>query len=141
MPLPVGIEGRVASLSDLMDTEVDIGEGAVTIDVIRVNNTAIHIGQETGVSTSTLTTVTTMPANGIKYITKIVCSGEDNARWELYLDSTLTATKRTTDRNVEFDFPIPWKILATQVMDVKVIYFGTGTSTTFDATIWGYTDT
>ena len=138
MPLPVGVEGRVASLSDLMDTTVDIGAGSITIDEITSNNRPIHVGEQTDVTVDTLTTVTTMPANGIKYITKILCSGEDNAKWEIYIDSVRKATLRTTDRNVSFDFNLPLKILAAEVVDIKVKYWGSGTDSDFQATIFRY---
>jgi hypothetical protein len=138
MPIPKGIEGRVASLSDLMDTEVDIGAGSITIDQITSNNRVLYVGKQSGISQSTLTTVVTVPANGIKYITKIMCSGEESARWELYIDSVLKATLRTTDRNVIFDFNLPLKILAAEVLDVKVTHYGPDTTATFDATIYGY---
>lgn len=141
MPLPSGIEGRVASLSDLMDTTVDVDAGSITIDTIRVNNRALHVGEQNDITTNTLTTIVTMPANGIKYITKITMSGEDNARWEIYLDSVKKATVRTTNRQAEIDFPIPWKILATEVVDVKATFFGSGATADFQATIWGYQDT
>lgn len=138
MPLPSAIEGRVASLSDLLDSTVDIGAGSITIDQIVSNNRPIHVGEQTGVSTNTLTTVTTMPSNGIKYITKILCSGEENGRWEIYIDSVRKCTQRTTDRNVSFDFNLPLKVLAAEVVDIKVIHFGPDASGDFQATIFGY---
>lgn len=133
MPLPVGVEGRVASLSDLMDTEV-----SATIDTIAVNNRPIHIGEQTDVSTDVLTTVTTMPANGIKYITKILCSGEENGKWELHIDSARKATLRTTDRNVAFDFNTPLKVLAAEVVDIKVTHYQPNANASFQCTIFGY---
>ena len=111
--------------------------GNVTIDEVVSNNRPLYTGSVL-VSDNVLTTIVTSPANGIEYITKIICSGEDNARWELYLDSVLKATKRTTDRNVEFDFPFPMKKNAAEVLDVKCIFFGSGTTAQCNATIFGY---
>ena len=140
MPLPVGVEGRVASLSDLMDTDVGISGGNVTIDLIAVNNRPIWVGEQTSVSQGTLTTVTTVPANGVKYITKILCSGEDNGKWELYINTVRKATLRTTDRNVAFEFNTPLKVLAAEVVDIKVIHYGSGAQADFQCTIFGYLD-
>lgn len=134
MPIPQGIEGRVASLSDLMDTDV-----GVTIDEIVSNNRPVHVGEVSNVSDSTLTTVTTMPANGVKYITKILCSGFVSGKWDIYIDSVRKATMRTIDRNVWFDFNLPMKVLATEVVDVKVTHYDTGQVADFQATIFGYT--
>jgi hypothetical protein len=137
MPIPGGIEGRVASLSDLMDTEVDVS-GSISIDEITSNNRPIHVGQQVNISQNTLTTVTTMPANGIKYITKIVCSGEENAKWDIFIDSVRKCTKRTINRTVDFDFNLPLKILATEVVDIKVTHHGPDSQATCEATIFGY---
>jgi len=114
------------------------GNLTVTLDEIVSNNRPLFVGRQTAVPDDTLTTIVTVPANGIKYITKIMCSGEDSARWEIYLDSTLKATLRTTDRNVQFDFNLPLKILAAEVLDVKCIHFDPSATPTFDATIFGY---
>jgi len=127
------IEGRVASLGD-----VSIDSGTISIDQITSNNRPIHVGQQSAVSTDTITTVTTMPANGIKYITKILCSGEDNGKWEVYIDNVRKATLRTTDRNVSFDFNLPLKILAAEVMDIKVTHYTPDSDAIFECTIFGY---
>ena len=113
--------------------------GTINIDEITSNNRPIVTGSVTGISQNTLTTVATVPANGIKYITKIICSGEENARWEVYLDSVLKITKRTTDRQVDFDFNLPMKQLAAEVLDVKCIHFGPDATSNFSATVMGYT--
>ena len=112
--------------------------GDINIDTIETNNRPLYVGAVSGISQNTLTTVVTLPANGIKYITKIYCSGEENGRWEVYIDTVLKVTARTIDRQVNFDFNLPTKILATEVVDIKVIHFGPDTTADFDATIFGY---
>jgi len=99
---------------------------------------ALHIGTQASVPQDTVTTVTTLPANGISFITQVLCTGEDNALWELYLDSSLIASQRTTNRTVTFQFVNPLKVLAAEVLDVKVTHHGSGTTASFDATIFGY---
>ena len=118
---------------------VGIEGGTISIDQITSNNRPVVVGSVSGISQSTLTTVATVPANGIKYITKIICSGEENARWEVYLDSVLKVTKRTINRQIDFDFNLPMKQLAAEVLDVKCIHFGPGTTSDFQCTVMGYT--
>lgn len=137
MPLPTTIEGRVASLADIGNIE----DGAITIDQITTNNAVIAVGEVTTVSQNVLTTIVTVPANGIKYITKIICTGEENARWDVYIDSVRRMTKRTTDRTVDYDFPIPLKLAASSVLDVKATHHGPDTSSDFQASVLGYTAT
>lgn len=114
------------------------GEVNVTIQEITTNNTVLIIGSVDDIVQDTLTTVATLPANGVKYVTQIICSGEDNGKWEVHIDSTRQFTQRTTDRNVTFDFSTPLKVDAAQVLDVKVTFYGTGTTSDAQATILGY---
>ena len=129
MPVPTYIEGRVASLADV--------SGSITIDQILTNNTVLYQGEELVVP-QTETTIVTSPANGVKYITKIICTGVVNARWDVYVNAVLAMTKRTTDRTVDFDFSTPWKIAASSVVDVKATHHGPDTTADFVATIMGY---
>jgi len=129
MPVPTYIEGRVASLADI--------SGSITIDQILTNNTVLYQGEELLVP-QTETTIVTSPANGVKFITKIICTGVVNARWDVYVNSVLAMTKRTTDRTVDFDFSTPWKIAASSVVDVKATHHGPDTTADFVATIMGY---
>jgi len=64
---------------------------------------------------------------------------EENAKWDIYIDSVRKVTKRTTNRTVEFVFPTPLKILATEVVDVKCTHHDPNSSTAIcEATIFGY---
>lgn len=130
MPLPSYIEGRVASLADVT--------GSVSIEQVLSNNAVLYVGEQTSVSADTITTIVTVPANGVKYISKIICTGEENARWDVFINSVRKVTKRTTDRNVDFDFPIPMKLDAATVMDVKATHHGPDASADFQATVFGY---
>jgi len=130
MPLPNYIEGRVASLADVT--------GSVSIEQVLSNNAVLYSGEQTSVSVDTLTTIVTVPANGVKYITKIICTGEENARWDVYINSVRKMTKRTTDRNVDFDFPVPLKVEAATVIDVKATHHGPDASSDFQACVLGY---
>jgi len=101
-------------------------------------NRPLYIGRVEDVPSNTLTTIVTAAADVVKYLTKITCSGEENARWELYINSVLIETKRTTDRNVEFEWNIPLKILDTEGITVKAIHYGPGTNATLNATVFGF---
>lgn len=135
MPLPKFVEGRVASLSDGTTT---ITGGTITIDDILTNNSVLYVGAQTAISQNTQVTVVTVPANGEKYITKIICSGVVSAKWDVYIDSVLKMTKRTTDRNVDFDFSTPMKLNAHSVLDVKATHHGPDTTADFSASVLGY---
>jgi len=81
-------------MSDFKPSKVT-GDLGVTIDQINTNNAVLVTGEVTDVSADTETTIATVPANGLKYITKIICTGVENARWDVYIDSTRKMTKRT----------------------------------------------
>jgi hydroxyethylthiazole kinase-like sugar kinase family protein len=130
MPIPEYIEGRLASLADV--------SGKITIDEILTNNSVLFTGEVTSVSQDTETTIVTAPSNGEKYLTKIICTGVVNARWDVYIDSVIRMTKRTTDRTVDFDFSTPLKIAAASVVDVKATHHGPDTTADFQACIIGY---
>jgi len=98
----------------------------------------LYSGVKTGVSSGTTVTVVTIPANGVTDVVHISCTGEESARWELYLDSVLIDMKRTTNRNVTFEFGTALEILEGEVFDVKVFYNGPESSADFNATIYGY---
>ncbi len=113
-------------------------EGSISISDIQTNNIVLAIGSVQNVPQATLTTIVTLPANGIKYITKIMCSGEDNAKWDVYVNNVRQFTLRTTNRSVDFNFQTPLKVFATTVVDVKCEHNGSGTTADFEATILGY---
>jgi len=100
--------------------------------------TILAVGAQTGISVDTETTIVTVPANGKRYITSIICTGEVNARWDVYVNSVRKMTKRTTDRNVEFSSGTPLEIAGSTVVDVKATHHGPDTSAAFQATVIGF---
>jgi len=96
-------------------------------------------GVQTNVPASAQTTVATLAANGVRFITKVICSGHAGAKWELYIDSNLVATKRDGTYSQEFSFDAtPYRIDDGSQMDVKVTHYHTGSSLDFDASIIGF---
>ena len=114
------------------------GKLDVSIEEIQTNNNILYVGSVSSVSSGTLTTIVTVPANGLKFITKILGSAMESGRWEVYVDTVLKMIKRTVDRSVDFDFPTPLRIPATSVVDVKFLHNGPGTGVDADASVLGY---
>lgn len=108
-----------------------------SVDVSSEASSVIVVGQQTLVGVNTLTTVATMTANGYDHVTKISCSGEESAKWQLFVNSVLVDTKRG-GLNISFEFSNPLYLTATNVLDVKVTHYYTGATPTFDATIYGF---
>jgi len=108
-----------------------------TIDVSSQASSVIVVGQQTLVGVNTLTTIATMTANGYDHVTRISCSGQESAKWQLFINSVLIETKRG-GLNVEFNFRNPMVLTATNVLDVKMTHYYTGETPTFDATIYGF---
>jgi len=90
------------------------------------------------VAASAKTTVVTITAAVDTYITKIIGSGHDYAKWYLVLDS-VDQNIRRSDYDKSWNFTNPWKISAGSVLDLKVEHFITGDTLDFEGTIWGYT--
>lgn len=91
------------------------------------------------VPSATYTTVVTFTAAADTYITAIYASGSFNAKWELVKNTVVEIVQRSSpERNQPFQFANPWKILAGDVIDVKVEHAYTGETPDFEATIMGY---
>jgi hypothetical protein len=127
--------------SDLNTTttlgDVEIGGGQLRTFGEAV--TAYAVGSATSVPSSTETTVVTLTANGVNMMTCINVSGDDYAKWRLYVNSALKETMRTgPDRNGRFYFVHPYTIQANDVVDVKVEHFWAGDNLNFEATVYGF---
>ena len=82
-------------------------------------------------------TVLTITAAVETYVTKIAVSGHDYAKWYLTLDTVDQNIKRN-EYTGEWNFTNPWKLLAGQVLDIKVEHFLTAETLDFEGTIWGH---
>jgi hypothetical protein len=134
MPLPLFVEGRLASLSDVT--------GNVTASVTNTGGEpvfAVSIGAQTGVSDTTLTTIATLTANGYNRLVQISCSGTCYAKWELYVNSALKETRRSgPERNLYFTYNHPIQLAAADVVDIKVTHYDIGKFHDFEATFYAY---
>ena len=97
------------------------------------------VGSVTSVGAATLTTVATLTANGVNRVTKVSCSGDDYAKFTLFINTALKDTRRSgTDRNTDFTFESPLTLTAGDVLDVKVEHYHVGDTLNFEATIYGF---
>lgn len=107
------------------------------VDVSSKQASLIAVGQQASVASGSMVTVATMVANGYDHVTKVSCSGQVPARWQLYIDSVLAETIRG-GRNVEFIFKNPFLLETAKVLDIKVTHYHAGETPIFDATIYGF---
>jgi len=134
MPLPLFVEGRLASLADVSGnvsaTVTDSGGEPINITVV---------GAQTSVSDNTMTTLVTMVANGYNRLVQISVSGTAYAKYLLYINSGLKETRRSgPERNLYFTYNHPIRLNAGDVVDLKVIHYNTGLLENFEATIFAY---
>ena len=115
--LGTGTGGQAIRSSDILaqDTEADVPSGVTT-------------------------TIVSFTAAVDTFITRIECSGHDYAKFTIEIDTAIKFTKRSgPSRDAEWDFVSPLKILAGQIVDVRVEHFYTGDVGDYDATVLGYT--
>ena len=115
--------------------------GEISIEDIQTNNTDLAVGSQINVPAATLTTIVTIPANGLKFITQIICSAIESGRWEVHVDSTKKFVSRTINRTVYFNFSVPFRLEAASVLDVKLYHDGPGAGVDADAAVLGYAAT
>ena len=106
--------------------------------VVATPSIVLGKASDPSVADSTKTTILTITATVETYVTKIVVSGHDYAKWFLTLDTVDQNIKRN-EYTGEWDFSSPWKLTAGQVLDIKVEHFLIGETLGFEATTWGYT--
>lgn len=99
---------------------------------------ALATGTLTGVTDNVLTTIVTYTAPSAQVITKISCSGTGYAKFQLVLNTVTIETKRSgPGRDVVFTFEDPLDLSASDILDLKVIFFNTNETNNFEATIYG----
>ena len=92
----------------------------------------------TNVPDGALTTILTLTAIADTKITRIAVSGTDYAKFQLFIDTVLIETKRSSpERSLDFIFTAPLGLVAGQILDVKVTHYATGVLADFESTIYG----
>jgi len=116
-----------------------VGSGGGGGDVV-TPSTVLAKNIASAVPASAKTTVVTLPGGAVdRFITAIYCSGMEYAKWFLVRNSSDEIIQRTgPDRDQPFNFTSPWKIVAGDVVDVKVEHFVTGQTPDFEVSIMGY---
>ena len=84
-----------------------------------------------------LTTILTLTALQKHKISRIACSGEDYAKYQIFIDSVLVETRRSSpERTIDFNFTPTLLLNIGQILDVKVTHFYTGDLGSFESTIY-----
>lgn len=87
---------------------------------------------------STTTTIVTYTAASITRLTRISVSGTVYAKFQLFLNTSLIETKRTSpERSVDFSFDLPLAMGIGDILDVKVTHYNLTLLENFDSTIYG----
>jgi hypothetical protein len=101
--------------------------------------TPLAVGAQTGVGANTLTTLATLTANGARNISRISCTGQVYAKYQIFVNSTLKETRISgPERSIDFVFEPTLFLVPTAVLDVKVTHFVAGENPDFETTIYGY---
>lgn len=108
------------------------GSGSLT------SASALAVGALTSVTHNSLSTVVTFASLAGHKVTKVVCSGTVYAKYQLFLNMALIATKRSgPDRSLDFSFETPLKLNAADILEVKVTHYNTGLLENFEASVFG----
>jgi hypothetical protein len=117
--------------------DIEIGDGQLRTFGEAVK--AVAVGDATNVPSNTLTTVVTLVSNGTNMVTTVGFSGEDYAKFGLYINSVLIDTYRTgPQRNGRFYFEHPYALEVGDVIDVKVTHWFAGETLDFESTMYGF---
>lgn len=105
------------------------------IGLFPINN--IVTGNVGTVPSNTLTTILTLNASTIHKIARISCSGEDYAKYQIFIDNILKETRRSSpERTIDFIFNPTLLLNNGQILDVKVTHYYTGDLSSFESTIY-----
>ena len=91
-----------------------------------------------GVTASSQATIVTYTAPAKKLLSLISVSGTVYAKYQLYKNTVLLETRRGgPDRTLTFEYNKPLRMLATDILDVKVTHFQTSITAEFESTVYG----
>lgn len=106
--------------------------------VVPGNVSPLAIGSVTNVPANTLTTIVTLTTIATTVTTRIAVSGSDYAKFQLFLNTVLIETRRTSpERSTDFLFTSPLLLAQGDIFEVKVTQYATGVLADFEATIYG----
>jgi hypothetical protein len=116
------------------DGSINVNAGTLSIAPV----SALAVGGITGIPANTLTTIVTFTASVAINLSKIAVSGTDYAKFQLFKNTVLIETKRSgPERSMDFNFSNPLKLVATDIIDVKVTHYVTGILADFESTVYG----
>jgi hypothetical protein len=105
-----------------------VGDVTITADqsAAGLEVDALAGGAISGVLDNVQTTIATYTAPSKKLISHISVSGSLYAKYQLYKNTSLIETRRGgPDRSMVFEFCRPLKLLANDILDIKVTHFDT----------------
>jgi hypothetical protein len=115
------------------DVDVSGSVGLSRLDLIRFTETTI-------VAANTLTTILSFTAIATTNIALLTASGQDYAKYDLFVDSVQIGTKRSgPSRNVEWSFQMPLALDIASVLQIKVTHFYTAETVDFEAGMYAFT--
>lgn len=118
---------------DSGDVRITADASAAGLEVDALAGNAIS-----GIAANALSTIVTYTAPAKKLISHISVSGTVYAKFQLYKNTVLIETRRGgPDRTLVFEFLRPLKLLATDILDVKVTHYQTSVSAEFESTVYG----
>lgn len=102
----------------------------------------IRYSEASSVTANNLTTILTFTATARIEISLITCSGQDYAKFQIFVDTVLKGTKRSGPaRNVEWNFSNPLILENGSILDIKVTHWFTGDALDFEAGMYALTST
>lgn len=108
------------------------------LPVVQVAISPLAVGSALNVPANVLTTIVTYTAVAATKITRIGVSGTDYAKFQLFKNTVLIETKRTSpERSLDFIFTNPLTLAASDVLEVKVTQYATGVLADYESTIYG----
>ena len=118
---------------------IGTGGGGGSSDASALEVHAVAGGAITGIADNVLTTITTFTASAPKtLIASVTVSGTIYAKYQLYFNTVLLETRRGgPDRTLVFGFDHPLKMVASDILDVKVEHYNVGVTADFDSTVYG----
>jgi hypothetical protein len=108
-------------------------------EIIKPALDVVQYAEAENVPYNTLTTVLSYTAPADTKIALISCSGEDYAKFQIFIDTDLKGTKRGgPHRNVEWNFNHPLLLSQGELLEIKVTHWFNGDALDFEAGIYAY---
>lgn len=138
----VELAGYDVSSDTLKRVAVD-NQGRLKVVVVgaAVAVSVLEYEEITTIADNVLSTILTYTVVGSSLLLdNIIASGDVDAEYQLVVDGDVKAKYRTSeqDRTAKFSFPASQQFSAGTIIDIKVIHFSTGQTSSFNTTLIGH---